>query len=149
MSGASDSALMLTLCALQMLVLLLLLLCLQVLVNWTRQCSWRNNNSTATSADCRWINASVTGVADRLRGYVISRWTAAWITHHWINDSVAQVTNYLRLHRTVAGHRQAVWISSRWTNSLTTTTTICRLLDFIISRQPSKSRTTILVCNYL
>jgi len=54
-----------------------------------------NNNRTATSVDSRWINASVTRVIDHPRGYVISRWTAARIAHHWNNDSVAQVNNYL------------------------------------------------------
>ena len=89
--------------------------CLLVLVHWTSQCSWRNNNRTATSVVCRWINASVTRVVDHPRGYVISRWTAAWIALHWISDSVARVNNYLRLHRTVAGRKQVAQIGSRST----------------------------------
>ena len=51
-------------------------------VDLVHQCSWKNNRRTATSVNGRWTNASVRTDVDHLRGYVISRWIAAWIALH-------------------------------------------------------------------
>ena len=81
------------------------------------------------------------------RGVVLRRPRKGALTYvgFWVSGPPALIVDYLRLHCVANGNKHASWSKGHSTTGSAATTVVCRLLDFIVSGQPSNSRTTLSV----